>query len=152
MTGQVHKNFLYHNIHPHHVMTGAQEFFVPQHPPSLRDDRCTRILFHKNPPLLHDDKRTNIFFREVHLHHMITGTQEFSVQEGPPSSPDDRYTRTFCSQDIHPHHLMSGPQEFFVEQHPPLSRDDRCTRILFRHHMMTNAQDFFVPKTYSIIT
>ncbi len=80
MTGA--QEFCSLDVHRRHVMTGPQERFVPQHPLSLRNDRCTSIFG----------------FQEVHRHHVVmTGTQEFLVWEGPPSSPDDRYTRTFCS-------------------------------------------------------
>ena len=132
---RVHRNFLFPCIHPHQLMKGAQEFFVP-----VTSTLITLWQVHKN-----------FWFHDIHPHHEMTGAQEFFVPVHPPSSAEERCTGIFCSWDINPHHLMTGPQEFLVPWHPPSSLDDRCTRIfhsrdIHPHHVMTGAQEFCVPR------
>ena len=122
--------------------------FVQEGPPSSPDDRSTRIFclttstlivwwrVHKNfwfpilgTPSSHDDRSARIF-----------------VREGPPSWPEDRYTRIFWTTStiiawwqvrknfLFP--ILGTPSlhderstRFFVQEGPPSSPDDRYTRI-----------------------
>ena len=125
-------SFCLPNIHPHYLMTGVQEFFVPETYTLITWWQVHKnLLFPRRTLSSRDDRSTRIFCsQEVHRHQLMTGPQEFLVWEGPRSSPDDRYTRIIGSQEVHRHYMMTASQEFLVPQHPPTSCDDRWTNFI----------------------
>ncbi len=112
MWWQVHENFWLVRVCPHHVMTDTQELFALQHPPSLRDDRCTRFFVPKwYTVITWWQIHKNFWFERVCPHHLMTDTQELLFH------------------NIHPHRVMTGVQEFLFLKGTPSSRDIRSTRI-----------------------
>ena len=92
---QVHNNFLFHNVHHHHVMTDAQEFLFLKGTPSC-DDRSTRIFGLRGSALITWWQiHKNFLFHNIHPHCVMTCAHEFFVPK-----------RSTC------HHVMKGPQEF----------------------------------------
>jgi hypothetical protein len=130
-------------------MTGPQEYFAHERPPSSRDDRYTWIFVWNGLRSPNDNRCTRVFFVWVNTHHLMTDTQEFFVPQHPPSSRDDRSTRFFCKKVYH--HVMTGVQKFYVPKRYTVIiwwqvHKNFWYKRVHPHHVMTGAQVVHVLK------
>ncbi len=118
---QVHQNFLFQKVHPHHAMTGPPE--------NLHSGRSTLITWWQ--------VHRNFLFQKVHPHHAMTGPPEY-LHSGRSTLITwwqvhrDFFSlrsalrwwgvhRKFLFRKVHPHHMMTGPCSDFVKQYLSMS-------------------------------